>query len=86
MVSVGTCGFSYKDRVGPVYPLGTKPDMSPQYATIFPVVEIDSSYYGVPPRATVESWARKTPPGFRFTAKPPSTPTPRPRAATWDGP
>ncbi len=76
MVSVGTCGFSYKDWVGPVYPLGTKPpDMLPLYATIFPVVEIDSSYYGVPPQATVASWARKTPPEFRFTAKLPSTAT-----------
>jgi len=49
--------------------------MLPLYATIFPVVEIDSSYYGVPPQATVASWARKTPPEFRFTAKLPSTAT-----------
>ncbi|GAC1543044.1 MAG: DUF72 domain-containing protein [Vulcanimicrobiaceae bacterium] len=76
MVSVGTCGFSYKDWVGPVYPVGTKsPDMLPLYATIFPIVEIDSSYYGVPARATVESWAHKTPAEFRFTAKLPSAAT-----------
>jgi uncharacterized protein YecE (DUF72 family) len=70
MVSVGTCGFSYKDWVGPVYPPGTKPvEMLPLYAKLFPVVEIDSTYYGVPALSTVESWARRTPDGFRFSAK-----------------
>ena len=76
MVSIGTCGFSYKDWIGPVYPAGTKPvEMLPLYAATFPVVEIDSTYYGVPARATVESWARRTPPGFRFSAKLPGTGT-----------
>lgn len=76
MVSVGTCGFSYKDWIGPVYPVGTKPgEMLPLYAAMFPVVEIDSTYYGVPAPATVESWAQRTPAGFRFTAKLPSTGT-----------
>ncbi len=76
MVSVGTCGFSYKDWIGPVYPPGTKPaDMLPLYTAMFPIVEIDSSYYGVPALATVESWARRTPQGFRFSAKLPGTGT-----------
>lgn len=76
MISVGTCGFSYKDWVGPVYPLGTKPaDMLPLYARIFPIVEIDSTYYGVPAPATVAAWAQRTPPGFRFSAKLPGTGT-----------
>src|SRR6185312_10314478 len=47
----------------------------------FPVVEIDSSYYGVPAVSTVESWARRTPAGFRFTAKLPGTGTHPPAAA-----
>ena len=76
MVSVGTCGFSYKDWVGPVYPPGTKAtDMLPLYARQFPIVEIDSTYYGVPAVATVEAWARQTPSGFRFSAKLPGTGT-----------
>ncbi len=79
-VAVGTCGFSYKDWIGPVYPAGTKqPEMLPRYARMFPIVEIDSSYYGVPSLAAVESWARRTPDGFRFTAKAPGTATHAPK-------
>ncbi len=75
-IAVGTCGFSYKDWVGPVYPAGTKPaEMLPAYAAMFPIVEIDSTYYGVPAPATVASWARRTPDQFRFTAKLPGTGT-----------
>lgn len=81
-IAVGTCGFSYKDWVGPVYPPGTKPaEMLPLYARRFPVVEIDSSYYGVPAPATVASWARRTPDGFRFSAKLPGTGTHVPEPA-----
>lgn len=75
-IAVGTCGFSYKDWIGPVYPAGTKPaDMLARYATLFPIVEIDSTYYGVPAPATVASWLRRTPDGFRFTAKIPGSGT-----------
>jgi uncharacterized protein YecE (DUF72 family) len=81
-VAVGTCGFSYKDWIGPVYPPGTKPaDMLPLYAETFTIVEIDSTYYGVPAPATVESWARRTPDDFRFTAKLPGTATHVPKPA-----
>ena len=40
-----------------------------RYARLFPVVEIDSTYYGLPTARTVETWARTTPDGFRFSAK-----------------
>ncbi len=76
MIAVGTCGFSYKDWVGPVYAAGTKAgEMLGEYARRFSVVEIDSSYYRVPSRATFESLNRRTPDGFRFTAKLPATAT-----------
>ncbi len=82
MVSVGTCGFSYKDWVGPVYPNGTKnAEMLEIYAGMLPIVEIDSSYYGVPALSTVHAWDRRTPDGFRFTAKLPGTGTHVPDAA-----
>ena len=75
-IAVGTCGYSYKDWVGPVYPAGTRSiDMLPNYARQFPVVEIDSTYYRVPTAATFDSMARRTPDGFRFTAKLPGTVT-----------
>ncbi len=75
-VAVGTCGFSYADWVGPVYPRGTKSAaMLELYARRFAVVEIDSTYYRVPPPAIFASMARRTPPEFRFTAKLPGTAT-----------
>ncbi len=76
MIFVGTCGFSYKDWVGSFYPARTKPEqMLPRYARRFRAVEIDSSYYGVPSQRTVESMARRTPRGFRFSFKAPQSVT-----------
>lgn len=76
MIYVGTCGFSYKDWVGPFYPPKTKPsEMLRLYARSFPAVEIDSSYYGVPSPRSVESMAVRTPPQFRFSFKAPQTVT-----------
>ncbi|GAC1547597.1 MAG: DUF72 domain-containing protein [Candidatus Velthaea sp.] len=76
MIAIGTCGFSYSDWIGPVYPRGTKPaDMLAEYARRFAVVEIDSTYYGVPKESAFESMARRTPDDFRFTAKLPGTGT-----------
>lgn len=39
------------------------------YARLFDTVEVDSTYYHVPARGVVASWARKTPPDFRFALK-----------------
>jgi uncharacterized protein YecE (DUF72 family) len=76
IVSVGTCGYSYKDWVGPVYPPRTKSgDMLGVYAKRFTTVEIDATYYRVPGAATFESMARRTPPAFRFSAKLPGAGT-----------
>ncbi|HTU81085.1 MAG TPA: DUF72 domain-containing protein [Candidatus Acidoferrales bacterium] len=76
MIYVGTCGFSYKDWVGPFYPSGIKPhEMLAWYGRYFRAVEIDSSYYGVPAPKSVASMARRTPPGFRFSFKAPQSVT-----------
>jgi uncharacterized protein YecE (DUF72 family) len=76
VIYVGTCGFSYKDWVGPFYPPKVKAgEMLGYYAREFCAVEIDSSYYGVPSPRTVESMARRTPPDFRFSFKVPQTVT-----------
>ncbi|MBV8117462.1 MAG: DUF72 domain-containing protein, partial [Candidatus Eremiobacteraeota bacterium] len=82
MIYVGTCGFSYKDWIGPFYPPATKPaEMLPYYAREFCAVEIDSSYYGVPTVRTVESMGARTPPGFRFSFKAPQSVTHPPDGA-----
>lgn len=39
------------------------------YASQFPVVEVDSSYYSLPVRATAQLWADRTPPHFIFHLK-----------------
>ena len=39
------------------------------YATQFPLVEVDSSYYGMPTPQNAQLWAERTPPGFVFNVK-----------------
>ena len=39
------------------------------YASQFPIVEVDSSYYGLPTPQTAQLWAERTPPGFVFNVK-----------------
>lgn len=76
VIYVGTCGFSYKDWIGPFYPYGTRPQaMLAHYAREFCAVEIDSSYYGVPSPQSVRSMAARTPDAFRFSFKVPQTVT-----------
>jgi uncharacterized protein YecE (DUF72 family) len=67
---IGTSSFSEKSWVGPFYPAGTQPaDYLGYYATVFDTVEVDSTYYAIPTRTTVEGWARKTPENFVLAAK-----------------
>ncbi|WP_432824580.1 DUF72 domain-containing protein [Dactylosporangium sp. CA-092794] len=39
------------------------------YATQFPLVEVDSTYYAPPNEQTTRLWAQRTPPGFTFNIK-----------------
>ena len=69
---VGTCGWSYDDWVGPFYPPGTASrDMLDRYAEVFDTVEVNSTFYAVPPRERTRRWARHTPDGFDFAVKAP---------------
>src|SRR5690242_13207924 len=53
------------------YPLSVKTsgDRLRFYASQFPLVEVDSTYYGIPKPETVESWAADTPEDFVFDVK-----------------
>lgn len=76
VIYVGTCGYAYKDWIGPFYAPATKgPEMLRAYARHFPAVEIDMSYYGVPASSTISSMDRRTPASFRFSFKAPQTVT-----------
>jgi len=70
-VYVGSAGWSYPDWKGRVYPESSPRgfDELAYIASLFPVVEINSSFYRPPSARMAESWVRRTPEGFRFTAK-----------------
>ena len=60
----------YKDWRGPVYPTDL-PQRSwlAHYVTLFDTVEVNNTFYRLPPPETVEQWAAQAPPGFVFAAK-----------------
>jgi uncharacterized protein YecE (DUF72 family) len=72
-IALGTSGWDYPEWVGPVYPPSGKIDKLRFYSGLFPIVEINVTFYRLPPIPVVASWVRRTPKGFRFTAKFPQT-------------
>ncbi len=73
-VVIGTSGWDYPEWVGPVYPSRGVDDRLAYYASrLFSAVEVNSTFYRLPPVSVARSWVRRTPPGFRFAAKFPRT-------------
>ena len=70
-VLIGTSGWSYKHWAsGMFYPTQLPPaDHFAFYASHFHTVEINYSYYQLPPRKTFEQWRHRAPPGFVFAVK-----------------
>src|ERR1051326_1803858 len=69
-ILMGTSGFSYDDWRGFFYPEELpKRDMLAYYAQHFPAVEVNASYYQIPPPPTFFQMARKVPRGFQFVVK-----------------
>src|SRR5690242_21798985 len=56
---------------GVFYPKGlsTAEERLRYYASQFPVVEVDATYYALPNKRTSESWVERTPAGFVFDIK-----------------
>jgi len=70
IVRLGTQGWNYPDWVGALFPPGTRPaDFLRLYGRAFDTVEVDSTFYAVPPAKTVRGWAQRTPPDFVFALK-----------------
>jgi len=70
MIYIGTSGFSYDDWKGRFYPERiAKKDMLSYYAATFKAVEINSTYYAIPPITTFATMDAKTPDDFRFAVK-----------------
>ena len=75
-ILLGTSAFTANGWEGSFYPPGMKSrDFLSYYATQFPTVEVDSTFYGTPSASTVASWNEKTPSDFIFAAKVPQVVT-----------
>jgi uncharacterized protein YecE (DUF72 family) len=69
-ITVGTSSWADPGFVEDWYPKGLPArDRLPWYAERFEAVEVNSSFYALPERRTVERWAKVTPPGFTFDVK-----------------
>lgn len=69
-IRLGAQGWNYDAWVGPFYPSGTRSaDYLTTYARAFDTVEVDSTFYAVPPARTVKGWGERVPEGFRFALK-----------------
>jgi len=67
---IGTQGWNYDFWNGVFYAPGVKSgDRLEQYSRVFDTVEIDSTFYAMPPAARFRSWYERTPRGFVFTVK-----------------
>ena len=69
-VRLGAQGWNYDAWVGPFYPDGTRSaDFLTTYARAFDTVEVDSTFYAIPPEKTIRSWGERVPNGFSFALK-----------------
>jgi len=72
-ILVGTSSWTDKTLIecGRFYPpsAATPEERLRFYASQFPIVEIDSSYYGIPSVENAQRWVERTPPGFVFNIK-----------------
>jgi len=67
---VGCSGWSYRDWRGVVYPADAPPARWFRlYAERFDTVELNNTFYRLPPPATVDRWASQAPPGFTYAVK-----------------
>lgn len=69
-IRIGTSGWSYDHWKGPFYPKDLpNADMLECYARSFSSVEINSCFYQLPERDTLERWRDSVPRDFVFAAK-----------------
>ena len=66
----GTSGYSFKEWKGTFYPADLKADgMLSFYATKFPTLEINNTFYRLPKEHVLLEWASQVPDNFRFAIK-----------------
>ncbi len=70
MIYLGTSGFYYDDWIGPVYPKDLpRIQWLPFIAEQVDTIELNVTYYRVPPLRTVAGWVERTPDDFLFSVK-----------------
>jgi uncharacterized protein YecE (DUF72 family) len=70
MIHVGTSGWQYRDWKNGFYSRGL-PQRAwlAHYASVFPTVEVNNSFYQLPKEETFGKWQEATPKGFLFAVK-----------------
>jgi uncharacterized protein YecE (DUF72 family) len=72
-IRIGTASWTdpTMTAAGVFYPTGadSAEERLQYYASRFPVVEVDATYYSLPNRRTSELWVERTPPDFTFDIK-----------------
>ena len=67
---VGTSGYAYKEWKGKFYPADLSADgFLGYYASQFPTVEINNTFYRMPKETVLAGWASQVPEGFSFVLK-----------------
>jgi len=73
VIKLGTASWTDKPLIesGTFYPPAAKtPEARLRYyASQFPLVEADTTYYGLPTEQLTRAWVDRTPPGFTFNVK-----------------
>jgi uncharacterized protein YecE (DUF72 family) len=66
----GTSGYAFKEWKGTFYPADVKDaGMLGYYATRFPTVEINNTFYRLPRENVLQDWASQVPESFTFAIK-----------------
>jgi uncharacterized protein YecE (DUF72 family) len=67
---VGTSGYAFKEWKGPFYPADLPDDeLLGFYASRFPTVEINNTFYRLPRESVLRNWAAQVPETFTFAIK-----------------
>jgi uncharacterized protein YecE (DUF72 family) len=68
-VVIGTSGWQYDDWKKALYADVPRKRWLEHYASVFPAVEVNNTFYNLPKEKTFEDWAARTPDAFTFVCK-----------------
>jgi uncharacterized protein YecE (DUF72 family) len=69
-IYIGCAGWDYKDWIGSFYPKNfERYNFLEYYAKYFDIVEVNSTFYNIPPEEVVHNWAIRVPAKFNYIIK-----------------